>query len=136
MRKLDNFIIIISLLGILTASAFASNIDTNKDCAVTLINGTDKTYVFWLTWVDHPFLHRTWGKPWHKAVAEIDKRKLFTIKGQSPGRYTIKCREAFNYVLPAIAEDFTITAKNKTIVAVLMQNKNKPPSLIIFKYDK
>ena len=139
MRKLISFIIITLLLFIFTTGAFASNTDTNKKpegCAATLVNNTNKTYIFWLAWINHPFLNQTGGKPWNKMVAEMNPGESFTAEDQSPGLYTIKYQEAFRSNLPRMGKKLTITAKNKTIVAVLMQNKNKPPILIIFKYDK
>ena len=152
MRKLINIIIIFMLFAFAsTAIAGDQNRaqprsykspeptiaaeEQERNCLVTLVNNTDKTYVFWLAWIDHPFLHQTWGKPWNKVVAEMNPGESFTAENQSPGLYTIKYQEAFHSNLPMMVEDFTITAKDKTIIAVLIPEKNKPPILIIFKYD-
>lgn len=139
MRKLISFIIITLLLCIFTTGAFASDTDINKkpeDCATTLVNNTDKTYIFWLSWIDHPFLHQTWGRPWHKIVAELDPGESFTAENrQAPGLYTVKYQEAFHYNTPMIAEDFIITAENKTIIITLIPDDNGEPIILIFKYD-
>jgi len=145
MKRFISFIIIILLLFIFTPNTIYSadreraapgpnTVEAPEEgCAATLVNNTNKTYVFWLAWIDHPYLNR--GKPWNKTVAEMKPGESFTAEDQSPGLYTIKYREAFHSNLPRMEERFTITAKNKTIIAVLTQEKNKPPILIIFKYD-
>jgi len=148
MRKLISIVIIILLLFIFTpntiysadkerAAPGSNTVEAPEEykCTVKLANNTNKTYVFWLAWVNHPYQHQTQGKPWNKTVAEMNPGESFTAENQSPGLYTIKYREAFHSTLPRMEEKFTITATNKTIIAVLIPEKNKPPVLIIFKYD-
>lgn len=163
MKKLISFIIITLLLFIFTPNTIYSSgrgraytngcdksqaapekdrdiIETIEEskakCIIKLANGTHKTYVFWLSWIDHPFLHQTQGKPWSKIVAEIDPAESFTGESKhAPGLYTIKCREAFRHNTPKITKNFSFGGGIKTIVITLIPDKNKMPMIIIFKYD-
>jgi hypothetical protein len=137
MRKLISLIIITLLLCIFTTGTFASNTDTNKNCVIIIVNNTNNVYTFRLSWIDHPFLYQTDGKPWHKTGGELLPKEPFVpTSKQAPGLYTVTYWKQWPSNEADIIKNFTITAKNKKIIIALIPGANKPPILLIFKYDK
>jgi len=142
MRKLISIVIITLLLFIFTPNTFAwwPNTHINekpKNCVVIIVNNTNNLYAFRLSWIDHPFLYQTNGKPWHKTGGELPPKEPFIpTSKQAPGLYMITYWKQYNPNEIKITKDFIITAKNKTIIIALIPDDNKDPIILIFKYDK
>lgn len=154
MKKLISISIIIFILFAFTSTAKAVSIwaasppgekptknEINKiyehNCVVVIVNNTNNLYSFRLSWIDHPFLYQTNGKPWHKTGGDLPPKEPFIpTNKQAPGLYTITYWEQWNPNKTDITKNFTITAKNKTIVIALIPDDNKEPIILIFKYDK
>jgi len=150
MKKLISFIIITLLLFIFTPNTLYSSdkeraapmsdkdaVEVTKDeCKVKFTNATDKTYIFSLSWIDHPFLHQTRGKPWHKLLGEIKPGGIFIpTNNQAPGLYIITCRRLWAHDAVTITKEMIITAKDKTIAIILTPDGDKDPIILIFKYN-
>ena len=142
MRKLISLIIITLLLCIFTTTTFAwwPNAVTNKkleNCVIIIVNNTNNLYAFRLSWIDHPFLYQTNGKPWHKTGGELLPKEPFVpTSKQAPGLYTVTYWKQWEPNTINIIKNFTITAKNKKIIIALIPGDNKKPIILIFKYDK
>jgi len=152
MRQLINIIIIFMLFAFVSTAIagdqhrrrsgpYKSPVPTiaaeEHNCTVILVNNTDKLYAFRLSWIDHPFLHQTGGKPWHKTGGELQPKEPFIpTDKQTPGLYIITYWESWQPNKTAITKNFTVTDKNKKIIIILVPDDNKDPTIFIFKYDK
>lgn len=92
------------------------------NCDIELVNNTDNYYVFWLAWIDHPFLHQTKGKPWNKTGGGLAPKESFAPESKyAPGLYTITYWDQWANGGIKMIRNFTILPETrKIIISVVM----------------
>lgn len=87
------------------------------ECVIKFVNNTNKYYVFWLKWIDHPFLSQTRGKPWIITCTEISPGESFIDRSKhAPGSYTTICQEQWKHNVEPITRNFIIMSETREIV--------------------
>ena len=104
---------------------------TKSDCTIELVNNTNKYYVFWLSWIDHPHLLQTKGKPWTRICAEMEPGESF-ISSTPAGLYTVTCRERWKPNTIEITKNFTIRPETiKIVITIVMVSPMDIPIIIL-----
>lgn len=92
-----------------------------NECIIEFANNTNRTYILWLKWIDHPHLNQTKGKPWVIVCAEMKPKELFNAgTNREPGLYTITIQEQHKSNLTPITRRFTIMPETKKVVIAVV----------------
>lgn len=102
-------------------------------CDIKFVNNTDQAYIFWMSWIDHPFLKQTKGKPWIRTIAEMKPKESWLIDSkQSAGLYTVTCRERWKPDAKTITKRFTIRPETiKIVITIVMVSPMDIPIIIL-----
>ena len=130
------FISIILLLGIFTIGITNADEMPKDKCITEFMNNTNKTFIFYLDWIDHPYLAQTKGRPWTKIVAELQAGESFLATSkQTPGLYTIACKEPREEWKTAIVKELVIILGVSKITVTISIINNEQKLVLTYAYN-